>query len=93
MTEKTRPVQKLRSGPVTAALWRHEGRNGPFYLASLSRNYKTTGEDGAEAWNETSSWRASDLAHVAALALRAQTAIAELDAETGAHQEDDAEAA
>jgi hypothetical protein len=81
MTEKSRPIHKLKSGPVTAAIWRQEGKNGPFHTVTMNRSYKTENDQGEEVWKDASSWSLSDLPHVSALALQAQIYIGGLDEE------------
>jgi hypothetical protein len=79
MAEKSPPIHKIKSGFVTAAIWRQEGKNGPFHTVTMSRSYKTENDQGEEVWKDATSWSLSDLPHVSALALRAQIYIGGLD--------------
>lgn len=66
MTTK-KPEYSIRRRSVQAAIWKNDGKNGPFYRATFSRRYK----DG-ETWKSTESFNADDLVDlmlVAALAL------------------------
>jgi len=66
MTTK-KPEHSIRRRSIQAAIWRNDGKNGPFYRTTFSRRYK----DGSE-WKSTESFSADDLSDlmlVAALAL------------------------
>lgn len=63
----TKPAHSIRRHSVQAAIWKNDGKNGPYYRATFSRRYK----DG-EIWKSTESFNAEDLPDlmlVAALAL------------------------
>lgn len=86
MTEKSRPIQKLKSGPVTAAIWRQEGKHGPFCTVTIMRHYQNINEQGEKEWKETASLGVADLPHVSWLAAQAQMIIANLDDESEADE-------
>jgi hypothetical protein len=71
-----RPVDKIRIGNITAAIFENSGQNGKFYSVKLERGYK----DG-ETWKNTDSLGRDDLL-VAAKALdKAHDRIIELQQE------------
>jgi len=69
MEEKKRPVKEIRDGNVRFAIWENETPQGVRYSITATRLYRT--KDGK--WQNTSSMRPSDLAHLAFAA--AQTSI------------------
>lgn len=83
MTNK-QPVQKFRSGAITAAVWEQTGAKGTFHNVTISRSYKD--EDGN--WKDSDSYGASHLPHVETVIRRAGDFISTQKPETG-----DAEAA
>ena len=67
MTTK-KPAHSIRSRSVQAAIWRNDGKNGPYYRVTFSRRYR----DG-DTWKSTESFNADDLTElmlVTALALQ-----------------------
>ncbi|OHB18304.1 MAG: hypothetical protein A2666_00490 [Parcubacteria group bacterium RIFCSPHIGHO2_01_FULL_47_10b] len=61
-----KPVLKLRSGAVAAAVWNNKGKDGTFQSFTFERLYKK--DDGK--WSQTKSFNAADLLNLAALATR-----------------------
>ncbi|MEM6504052.1 MAG: hypothetical protein AAF711_01150 [Planctomycetota bacterium] len=56
--ESQAPIQNLRDGPITAAIWRNEREEGlPYYAVTLSRSYRD--EDGQ--WREARSFIGLDV--------------------------------
>ena len=37
---ENKPVSKIAIYPVTAALWKNDGKNGPWYSVTLEKTYK-----------------------------------------------------
>ena len=66
-TDRDRPVDTLREGPLKAAIWRNPGENGDYHTASLSRSYKD--RDGN--FRDTSSFRGKDMLPLSELTRRA----------------------
>ena len=64
MAKANEPVDKIRFGRITAAIWANEGEKGTWHNVTLSRSYK----DG-EKLKDTSSLSGTDLL-VGAEALR-----------------------
>jgi hypothetical protein len=75
-TQKNRPVRKLKIGLLSAAIWRHEGKTGPFYSVSFQRGYKP---EGAEEWSNSDSFHRGDLLELAKLADQAHTHVLKLE--------------
>ncbi len=65
MTQKNEPATRIRYGLIEVTIWRNQGKERPFYTATLKRSYKA--ED--DSWKQTSSLSGSDLL-VAATALQ-----------------------
>lgn len=57
MTEKQRPADTLRQGPLKATIWKNESENGPLFNTTISRTY----QDKEGVWQETSTMREKDL--------------------------------
>jgi len=72
-----RPVAKLHSGFVFAAIWARTTDKGTYYAATFERRYK----DGEGEWHSTSSFNADDLPALAKLAFDAHSEINDLKAE------------
>lgn len=53
---KAQPVEKIRIGPVVAAIWRNETEKGPRFNVTLERIYKTD-----QGWQSTASLGRDDL--------------------------------
>lgn len=60
--EKTNkgPVAKHRAGQIEAAVWENEGKEGPYYTVSFSRNYK----DKEGNWKNATNFRRQDLPYL-----------------------------
>ncbi|WP_370173012.1 MULTISPECIES: hypothetical protein [Hyphomonas] len=72
------PIEKLRIGSVTAAIWRNRSKDGNiWYATTILRSYRT--KDG---WKETASFSARDLLVIAKLTDIASRRILELEAKT-----------
>jgi hypothetical protein len=78
-----RPVHSVRIGPIEAAVWQNEKKDGgaPFYSVTFKRNYKD-GED----WKESSSYGERDCLSLARAALDAQAFIAQQMREAAASE-------
>ena len=69
-----RPVSNQRYRNLEAAVWRHEGDQGPFFTVSIKRSYKVE-----DTWNDsTISLSNDDLLPMARLLERAHDAIDDL---------------
>ena len=64
---KNRPARTLEDGAVKATLWRNESKNGPFYSVTFSRTYK----DKKGRYQDTASFKGTDLLKLSRLAQRA----------------------
>lgn len=53
---ENQPVNKVRIGPIEAAIWENRGEKGTFHSVTFSRSYKKN-----EEWKNTDSFRAEDL--------------------------------
>jgi len=69
------PIDTLRDGPLKATIWKNETDKGAFYNIDLTRAFKT--DDG---FQDTTSFRSSDLLRVAFLAQQAHARVIELKA-------------
>ena len=47
-TTTKKPIDKVRFGAVTAAIWENPGDNGPWYNVTLSRTYRDKKTDKLE---------------------------------------------
>jgi hypothetical protein len=75
MSDNAKPVSKVSFYPVTAAIWRNEGKDGAvFYSATFERSYK--GEDGK--YKSSDSFNATDLLLLSKVADLAHTEIERL---------------
>ncbi len=66
MTEKTKPVAKVKQGLIQASIWKNETANGARYSVTFAKHYKKD-----DQWKSTPSFGPDDLlplAQVAALA-------------------------
>ena len=66
MTEKTKPVAKVKQGLIEASIWKNEIANGARYSVTFAKHYKKD-----DRWKSTASFGPDDLlilAQVAALA-------------------------
>ena len=75
-TTRTKPAATVRIGALEAAIWRRQGKNGPWYNFTVSRSYKD--KDGQ--WNNADSFGKDDALLLAKLADRAHDRILELEA-------------
>ena len=71
---KRKPATTLRDRPLKATVWKNEGENGSWYSTSFTRTYRTE-----QGFQDTDSFRASDLLPLARLAGRVYDAITDLD--------------
>src|SRR5258705_6869999 len=62
-TQKQKPVHEIRLGFVKAAVWKHDGENGPRYSVAFQRIYKE-----GETWRWTESFNRDDLLLLAKVA-------------------------
>jgi len=65
MNQNSQPIEHIRFGAITVAVWENQGEHGTYHTASLSRTYR----DADGAFVDTGSLRKQDLL-VAAEALR-----------------------
>lgn len=78
-----RPAHSVRIGPVEAAVWENERKDGtPFYSVAFKRTYKD-GED----WKESSSYGERDCLSLARAALEAQAWIGQQMREAAASED------
>jgi hypothetical protein len=56
MSDKAKPAHKIQHRGIAVAIWKNDGKNGPFYSVTLSRRYKQ-----GEQWKESSSYDEDDL--------------------------------
>lgn len=78
-----RPAHSVRVGPIEAAIWGNERKDGtPFYSVTFKRSYK----DGEE-WKESSSYGERDCITLARAALESQAWIAQQMREAAASEE------
>jgi hypothetical protein len=62
MSNKEKPVHKLRDGAIEVAIWRNEGEKGPWYSVTATRSYKQ-----GEEWKQSDSFGQDDLLALAKL--------------------------
>lgn len=60
----TKPIETIRDGALSAAIWKNQGEKGAFYSVTFERVY--TGEDNQP--KNVSSFSGSDLLKIALLA-------------------------
>lgn len=66
MTEKNKPVAKVKQGLIEASIWKNETPNGARYSITFAKHYKKD-----DKWKSTTSFGPDDLAalaHVVGLA-------------------------
>jgi hypothetical protein len=63
-SNKIQPVEHVRIGGISAAIWRNEGANGVWFNVTLQRHYRT--EEGE--WKSTTSFGRDDLLLLAKIA-------------------------
>lgn len=75
---KNKPVAKIRSGRISADIWRNDSEQGTRFTVTFARNYrhKETGD-----WKSTASYGRDDLLGLAKVADLAHSRILELQAE------------
>ena len=56
MSDKAKPVHRLRSGNITVAVWENAPGKGPRHTVTTSRSYKKDDE-----WKDSNSYTAADL--------------------------------
>jgi hypothetical protein len=78
-----RPVEKLRSYPVQAAIWKNESENGIFHSVTFSRSYK----DGND-YRDVDSFSGTQLLQLSQLAAKAYDRAEELNRDARAKGED-----
>lgn len=83
---KPQPVDRIRVGRITAAIWRNTAEDGKHhYSFTLDRSYQDSGSN----WNSTNSFGLSDALVVAKVANLADTRIRKLyDADRQSEQND-----
>ena len=69
------PAEHVRMGTLSAAIWRNDAENGPFYTVTVERRYN----DGTD-WKSTSSFGRDDLLVLGKVLDRAHTRIYALQA-------------
>lgn len=81
MTKETnKPIDKIKLGPINAAIWKTDTENGPVFNVTFDRVYRTS--DGK--FGNTNTFRTRDLLVLSKLADLAHTAItSDLTAEDG----------
>lgn len=77
MSDKQKPEDTLRQGPLKASIWKNDTDNGPKFNTTLARVYR----DAQGQWHETQSFRSSDLLGVAELGRAAHHRVNELKQE------------
>jgi hypothetical protein len=88
MADKPKPHKIRGAGGITAAVWKNDGANGPFYTVTPTRNYK----DSDGNWKETNSYHQHDLLELAEVLREARSYILnELSAAKAAQHGHDAE--
>lgn len=73
MTEKTKPVAKVKQGLIEASIWKNETKKGPRYSVTFTKHYKK-----GDQWKSTASFGPDDLLTLAQVASLAHTRIFEL---------------
>lgn len=62
---KNRPVHQVRFGNVRAAIWSNQTERGQMFNVSVTRSYKTKGDDGNDVWADSTSFGRDDLLSLA----------------------------
>ncbi len=70
-TSTNKPFDKIKIGPITAAIWKTDTANGPLFNVTFDRAYRNS--DGV--FGNTGSFRPNDLLVLAKLADRTHTVI------------------
>lgn len=78
----TKPIDKIRDGALSAAIWKNQGEKSAFYSVTFERTY--TGDDGQA--KSTSSFSGSDLLKISFLATKAYDRIGQLRADDNSAQ-------
>jgi len=74
--EKQLPIERIKCGAITAAIWRKDGQNGPWYQVDAQRCYK--GQD--EKFHYTTTFSRDELPVVSKLLDAAFARILRLEA-------------
>jgi hypothetical protein len=75
MKNNTQPVERIRRGPLAAAIWANQATSGrTFYSASFQRAYR----DSDREWRNLQSYNLSDLPALAVLVDETYRRICEL---------------
>ncbi|MEM0987337.1 MAG: hypothetical protein AAGK00_00550 [Pseudomonadota bacterium] len=72
--DRQRPIETLRDGRISAAIWQNPGEHGPIYNATLSYSY----QDKEGKWRDTQSIPGHELLKAANLAQSAYASVARL---------------
>lgn len=72
---KNKPVAKVKTGRITADIWRNDNEQGTRFTVTLSRSYR---EKESGTWKNTTSFGRDDLLLVAKVADQAHSKIVEL---------------
>jgi hypothetical protein len=56
MSDKVKPVHRLKSGSITVAVWENAPGKGPRYTVTTSRSYKKDDE-----WKDSNSYSGDEL--------------------------------
>jgi len=84
INKSKRPIEKLRSYPLQAAIWKNESDKGVFYSVTFSRSYK----DGDE-YRDVDSFSGTQLLQLSHLAAKAYERTEELARAARAQDDED----
>ena len=73
MTEKTKPIAKVKQGLIEASIWKNETQKGARYSVTFAKHYKKD-----DQWKSTASFGTDDLLALAQVAALAHGRIFEL---------------
>jgi hypothetical protein len=62
------PVHRIRSGAITASIWRQETAKGPMFNVTFQRSYR---ENGSDEWKTSASFGKNNLLVLSLIAARA----------------------
>lgn len=87
MTNKPTPVDHVRLGAISAAIWANPSENGPRYGITIERLYRdpTSGD-----WKSSSTFNRDDLLVLGKVADQAHTRVHELQSQDRAQAREDA---
>lgn len=77
MTEKTKPVAKVKQGLIQASIWKNETTSGARYSVTFTKHYKKD-----DTWKNTTSFGPDDLLALAQVAALAHARIFQLTQES-----------